>query len=240
LRDQQLLLILDSCEHVLEPAARIAQRLAQACASVRVLVTSREALEIDGELVYHVDPLALPPAGLRRVEPPRSLDELRESPAVRLFLDRANDADPHFFLAAAAKDPEAVAEICERLDGLPLTLELAAARVRDLTLREICGALDSRFSLLAHGRRTAQRRHRTLRAMLDWSYTLLSEGEQRVFRRLGVFAGSWTMDAAVAVCGEGPEVTRDGVATLVSKSLVSVVHGVAGPRRYRLLESLRA
>ena len=171
---------------------------------------------------------------------PRPLDELRASPAIQLFIDRASDADPHFFHVEASKDPEAVAEICERLDGLPLTLELAAARVRDLTLREICAALDSRFSLLAHGKRTAQRRHRTLRALLEWSYALLSETEQRVFRRLGGFAGSWTADAALAVSGEPPEVARDAVATLVSKSLVTVVHDAADQRRYRLLESLRA
>jgi predicted ATPase/DNA-binding XRE family transcriptional regulator len=240
LRQQHMLLVLDSCEHLLEPAALIAQRVAQTCPAVRVLMTSREALEIDGELVYHLDALALPPEGAARGETPRSLDELRQSPAVQMFLDRASDTDPQFFPTAAAQDPEAVAEICERLDGLPLTLELAAARVRDLTLREICAALDSRFSLLAHGKRTAQRRHRTLRALLEWSYALLSETEQRVFRRLGVFAGSWTVDAAVAVCDEPPETVRDAVATLVSKSLVTVVHDAANQRRYRLLESLRA
>jgi predicted ATPase/DNA-binding XRE family transcriptional regulator len=240
LRHQRILLVLDSCEHVLEPASLIAQRLVQSCPSVRVLVTSREALEIDGELVYRLDTLGLPPEGAARRDTPRPLDELRQSAAVQMFLDRASDTDPHFFQAAASQDPEAVAEICERLDGLPLTLELAAARVRDLTLREICAALDSRFSLLAHGKRTAQRRHRTLRALLEWSYALLSETEQRVFRRLGVFAGSWTVDAALAVCGEPPDVARDAVATLVSKSLVTVVHDAANQRRYRLLESLRA
>jgi predicted ATPase/DNA-binding XRE family transcriptional regulator len=240
LHHERLLLVLDNCEHVLETVARFAQRLAQSCPSVCVLVTSREALEIDGELVFHVEALAPPAERARDAEPARSLDELRESPAVRLFLDRGHDADPHFFLEAAAKDPEAIAEICHRLDGLPLTLELAAARVRDLTLGEICAALDSRFSLLAHGKRTAQRRHRTLRAMLEWSYALLTEDEQQVFRRLGAFAGSWTVDAAAAVCGEPPEVARDIVSTLVSKSLVTVVHGPRHARRYRLLESMRA
>jgi len=240
LREQRVLLVLDNCEHVLDWIAHIAQRIAQTCPSVRVLVTSREALDTDGELVYQVEPLALPPRGVSRDERVRPLDELRESPAVQLFLDRAADADPRFFLASAVSDPEAIAEICERLDGLPLTLELAAARVRDLTLREICGALDSRFSLLARGKRTAQHKHRTLRAMLEWSYTLLSEGEKRVFRRLGVFAGSWNVSAAVAVCGEAPEVVRDAVATLVSKSLVTVVHASQEPRHYRLLETLRA
>ena len=240
LRDQRLLVVLDSCEHVLEQAARIAQRLAQVCPSVSVLTTSREALEIDGELVYHIDALALPPPDARGEGPGRSLDDLRESPAVQLFLDRGEDADPHFFLAAATTDPYAVAEICRRLDGLPLALELAAARVRDLTLREICRALDERFSLLARGKRTAQLRHRTLRAMLDWSYELLSEADQRVFRCLGVFTGSWTVDAAVAVASEAPEDARERVAALVSKSLVTVLHGSEDSRRYRLLESMRA
>jgi predicted ATPase/DNA-binding XRE family transcriptional regulator len=237
LRDERLLLVLDGCEHVLEPAALVAQRLTQSCPAVRIVATSSEALEIDGELVYHVEALQLPHAA-RGTEHP-SLAELRTSAAVQLFLDRAHDADPHFFLAAAERYPEAVVEICERLDGLPLPLELAAARVRDLTLPEIRDALDSRFNLLARGKRTARQRHRTLRAMLDWSYGLLSEADQRIFRRLGVFTGSWTLDAALAVCGVEPEHTRHGVATLVSKSLATVVHGGGAERRYRLLESVR-
>jgi len=143
-RDERLLLVLDGCEHVLEPAARIALRLTQACPALRIVVTSSEALEIDGELVYHIEACKLPPEGHATAR--ASLDDLRTSAAVQLFLDRAHDADPHSFLAAAQRYPEAVAEICERLDGLPLPLELAAARVRDLTLPEIRDALDSRFS----------------------------------------------------------------------------------------------
>jgi len=240
LRDKRLLLVLDSCEHVVESSARLAERVTQACAFVRVIATSREALEIDGEVVYEVEPLALPARARSDRAGVRSLDELSASPAIELFLDRASDADPHFFQASAENDPEAVAQICERLDGLPLTLELAAARVRDLTLRDICAALDSRFELLVHGKRTAQPRHRTLRALLEWSYALLNENEQRIFRRLGVFAGSWTIDAAAAVCGDDAEVVRDAVALLVSKSLVTVVHSAQESRRFRLLESLRA
>ena len=239
LRDRHLLLVLDCCEHVLEAAARLATRILQECPSVRLLATSREPLEIDGELVYELEPLGLPQTS-GHTKHARTLDDLRASPAIQLFLDRAEDADPHFFRSAAESDPEAVAEICGRLDGLPLALELAAARVRDLTLREMCEALDKRFGLLAHGKRTAEPQHRTLRAMLEWSYGFLGENEQRVFRRLGAFAGTWTINAAAAVCGEPVDAVRDVVATLVTKSLVTVVHGEERPRRYRLLESLRA
>jgi predicted ATPase/DNA-binding XRE family transcriptional regulator len=240
LHDRHVLLVLDNCEHVLEAAAQIVHRLAQACPGLRVLVTSREPLEIEGELVYRVEPLGLPAENSVRERPPRSLAELRASPAVNLFLDRAHDADPHFFMTSAANDPEAIVTICQRLDGLPLTLELAAARVRDLTLAEICEGLDNRFGLLARGKRSAQPRHRTLRAMVEWSYALLSDDQQRIFRRLGAFAGNWTLEAAAAVSGEPAATVRDAVATLVSKSLVGIVHGHGGPQRYRLLESLRA
>jgi predicted ATPase/transcriptional regulator with XRE-family HTH domain len=240
MRDMRLLLILDNCEHLLESCAMVVQRLTSACDRARFLVTSREALNLDGELRYQIDPLPLP---VFDVEGSRqSLDHWRESPAVRLFLDRAEEADPRDFPAAAAGDPSIVARICAHLDGLPLALELAAARTQDLSLREIEDGLEARFALLGRGRRSAAPRHQTLRGMLDWSYSLLSERDQLLFRRLAIFAGPTTTQAAVAICtGDSLDAAaaRDGVATLVSKSLLVVERRKRDSARYRMLESTR-
>lgn len=235
LRNRRLLIVLDNCDHLLGACALIAGHLSEVCPDVTVLATSREALELDAELLYQVLPLALP---VKSVE---ELDELRRSPAVRLFLDRAEDADPHMFKAAAARNPAAVAQICIRLDGLPLALELAAARSRDLSLHEIVRGLDARFTLLTRGKRTALPHHQTLRALLDWSYDQLVPLEKRLFQRLGSFAGNWTIESAIAICGfdELAGVLREHVASLVSKSLVTVVHEDDAPARYQLLESIR-
>jgi predicted ATPase/DNA-binding XRE family transcriptional regulator len=243
LRDMRLLLILDNCDHLLESCAAVVQRLTSACDGVSVLATSREALDLDGELRYQIDPLPLLVAEIEG-SGAESLDRWRASPAVRLFLDRAEEADPRDFPAAAAGDPIAVARICARLDGLPLALELAAARTQDLSLREIEDGLEARFALLARGRRAAAPRHQTLRGMFDWSYALLTERDQSLFRRLAIFAGPWTAQAAVAICGDdgsGDEAAiRSGVASLVSKSLLVVERRERESARYRLLESTRA
>jgi len=243
LRDLRLLLIMDNCEHLLEACASVVRGLTSACDGVTVLATSREALDLDGEVRYQIDPLPLPALD---IDDPgaQSLDHWRASPAVRLFLDRAEEADPRGFPAAAAGDPSAVAHICAHLDGLPLALELAAARTQDLSLREIADGLDSRFALLVRGRRAAAPRHQTLRGMLDWSYGLLTEREQQLFRRLAVFAGTWTVQAAIAICADGEALdeaaVRDGVALLFSKSLLAVERREREPARYRMLESTRA
>ena len=241
--DLRLLLILDNCEHLIGSCANVAKRLTSAGDGVRILVTSREALDVDGELRYQIDPLPVPIFNAEEAGA-ESLEQWRASPAVRLFLDRAEEADPRDFPAAASDDVSAVARICTHLDGLPLALELAAARTQDLSLREIADGLDARFSLLVRGRRAAEPRHQTLRGLFDWSYALLGEREQRLFRRLAIFAGPWTSQAAVAICA-GPEPSdeaaiRDGIATLVSKSLLVVERRGREPARYRLLESTRA
>ncbi|WP_344864590.1 BTAD domain-containing putative transcriptional regulator, partial [Planomonospora alba] len=229
LADRSVLLVLDNCEHVVEAAARLADRLLSACPGVRVLATSREALGITGEALYPVPPLALPGPGA----PPE------QAAAVRLFLDRAAAVRPDFTAdfgtgggpGDAAAD--AVLRICRALDGLPLAIELAAARLRSLTAAEVAARLDDRFRLLSRGSRTAQPRHRTLHAVVGWSWDLLDETERTMARRLTVFAGGATLEAAERVCGVDD---TDGVlASLVDKSFVEVVGG-----RYRMLETIRA
>ncbi|WP_331445066.1 BTAD domain-containing putative transcriptional regulator [Streptomyces xanthochromogenes] len=211
-RRPDTLLVLDNCEHVIDAAARLAETLLIHCPRLRILATSREPLGVPGEAVRPVEPLA-------------------PAPAHRLFAERARTVRPDFDPDA---DAEAVVEICRRLDGLPLAIELAAARLRLLTPRQIADRLDDRFRLLTTGSRTVLPRQQTLRAVVDWSWDLLDEAERNVLRRASVFAGGWDLDAAQAVCG-GP----DELAALVEKSLV-----VAGPAadgsgmRYRMLETI--
>jgi predicted ATPase/DNA-binding winged helix-turn-helix (wHTH) protein len=234
LGSKQLLLVLDNCEHVVEAAARMAEALLRVNPAARVIATSREPLRADGEWVYPVPPLAVPAEGS-----PDGEDPLRYG-AVRLFVERALAAAPHF--SPDARVLAAIAGICRRLDGIPLAIELAAARVATLGIEGLAAGLDDRFRLLAGGHRTAMPRHQTLRAALDWSYELLTEPERVVLRRLAVFAGGFTLPAASTVVADdeiaASEVV-DGVANLVAKSLVTVERaGMAG--RWRLLETIRA
>src|ERR1700680_12744 len=233
LRSKQLMLVLDNCEHVIDAAAQMAEALLRANPAARVIATSRELLRVQGEWVYPVPPLAVPAEGS-----PEGEDPLRYG-AVRLFVERVRAATPHFSPDAGAGT--AIAGICPRLDGIPLAIELAAARVATLGIEGLAARLDDRFRLLAGGRRTALPRHQTLRATLDWSYELLSEPERVVLRRLAVFAGGFTLQAASAVAADdeitGPEVV-DRAATLVAKSLVTADAG--GQRvRYRLVDLTR-
>jgi non-specific serine/threonine protein kinase len=214
---RRVLLVLDNCEHLLAACAGLADALLRACPALHVLATSREALGIAGETVWAVPPLAVPPLptpadglgalpqtprpGDQRVTP----DDLVEHGAVRLFVDRAQAALPGFRLTE--QNALAVARVCRTLDGIPLALALAAARVRVLPVAQLLGRLEDRFRLLTGGSRTALARHQTLRAALDWSYDLLTEPEQTLFGRLSVFAGGWTLEAAEAVCG--PESPTD-------------------------------
>ncbi len=237
LSGSSLLLILDSCEHLLDACAAFVHTLLRRCAKVSVLATSREPLDIDGEFVYSVDPLPTSDFNDSASTNLRLADALRNSSAIRLFVDRAIDAAPQTFPASAENDAATIVRICRRLDGLPLALELAAARVRELSLRQISDGLDSRFELLGHGRRTAAPRHQTLRAMLDWSHALLKQDEKQLFRRLGIFAGSWRLDAALSICTDSDAA---GIAALVSKSLVSIDEYESDFVRYRLLDSSRA
>ncbi|MEU7528460.1 BTAD domain-containing putative transcriptional regulator [Saccharothrix sp. NPDC042600] len=215
LAGRDVLLVLDNCEHVVEDAAALAGALLVACPGLRVLATSREALGVTGETVRPVPPLP-------------AVDG--SSPAVALFADRAVAADPSFRLDAGTV-PLVVA-ICRALDGMPLAIELAAARVRSLPLAEVAARLDDRFRLLSRGNRAAAPRHRTLHAVVEWSWDLLSAEERVVARRLTVFADGATLESAAAVCGAGAD---DVLPMLVDKSLVEVSGG-----RYRMLDTIRA
>jgi predicted ATPase/DNA-binding winged helix-turn-helix (wHTH) protein len=234
LRSMQLMLVLDNCEHVVDAAARMAEALLRANPAAHVIATSREPLRVEGERVYPVQPLAVPAEG-----GPDGEDPLRYG-AVRLFVERARAAEPHF--APHPRLAATIAAICRRLDGIPLAIELAAARVATLGIEGVAARLDDRFRLLAGGHRTAMPRHQTLRATLDWSYELLTEPERVVLRRLAVFAGGFTLQAATAVAADdkiaAAEVV-DCIANLVPKSLVTADSG--GERvRFRLLETTRA
>jgi predicted ATPase/class 3 adenylate cyclase/DNA-binding CsgD family transcriptional regulator len=220
-RDRRLLLVLDNCEHLLEASAELVSDVLAGCSRVTILATSREPLMVPGEVNWQVPSLSL-------------ADE-----AVELFTDRARRARPDFTIKDS--NAETVTEICRRLDGMPLAIELAAARVRALSLDEIVGSLHDRFRLLTGGARTAVRRQQTLRASVDWSHALLTEPERILFRRLAVFMGGFDLDAAQAVAGT-TEVERfqvlDQLSLLVDKSLV-VAENNSGPTRYRLLETVR-
>ncbi|MFI7445678.1 AfsR/SARP family transcriptional regulator [Nonomuraea indica] len=221
LAERDLLLVLDNCEHVVGPAAELADLLLAACPGLRVLATSREALGITGERLLPVSPL-LP-------LPPPSAPNPLDYPAVRLFADRATAVRPDF--AVGKGNAAHVAAVCRALDGLPLAIELAAARLRTLTVAEVAARLDDRFRLLAKGSRTALPRHQTLRAVVAWSWDLLDEDEQVMARRLTVFADGATPGAAERVCGLPEEV----LFSLADKSLVEVSGG-----RYRMLETIKA
>jgi predicted ATPase len=250
-RDKALVVVLDNCEHLAAVCAGLVQRLLRAGPRLRVLATSREVLGVAGEAVWPVPPLAVPagPAGagldlelgleLGVGEVGLGPEVLVRFDAVRLFVDRAVAADPGFVLDGA--NGPVVAELCRRLDGLPLAIELAAARTRALPVAELAARLDDRFRLLAGGGRTSERRQQTLRATIDWSWELLEEGDRRLWRRLSVFSGGWTLAAAEVVgAGEGLEGAGvvEGLVRLVDRSLVVAVGGE--PARFGLLESLRA
>jgi predicted ATPase/class 3 adenylate cyclase len=233
LRAKTLLLVLDNCEHLVEACAQVSEALLQTCPKLRILITSREALGIVGETAYHVPSLNTPdPANLP------SIEELGKVDSIRLFVERAATAKPGFTLTQ--DNATFIAQICYRLDGIPLALELAAARVKVLTPEQIASRLDDRFRLLTGGSRTALPRQQTLRAMMDWSYSLLSDQEQRLFRRLAVFAGGWTLDAAEAICGEVSDEfdVLDLLARLVDKSLIFIDES-RGEIRYHRLETIR-
>jgi predicted ATPase len=235
IRPKRLLVILDNCEHLVVECARVAGVLLQGCPTARLLATSREPLDVPGEVIWRVPTLALPSP--ERLPPP---EELSGYAAVRLFVERAAAARPGF--AVTAGNALAVAQICYRLDGIPLAIELAAARVRVLAVQEINARLHDRFRLLTGGSRTGLPRQQTLRAAMDWSYDLLSDVERRVLERLSVFAGPFSLDAAEAVAaGDGvpPAAVLDILCRLVDRSLVNL-DDAGDEARYRLLETIRA
>jgi predicted ATPase/DNA-binding CsgD family transcriptional regulator len=232
----QVLLVLDNCEHLVAACATLVERILRACPGVRVLSTSRERLRHAGETAVSVQPLSVPPSGGRV-----GLDEITGSASVRLFVDRARACHPAF--SVTSENATAVAEVCRRLDGMPLAIELAAARLSVLSPRQIAERLaDDAFSLLVVGARTAVSRQQTLRSMVDWSHALLSEHERVLFRRLAVFAGGFTVEAAESVCSD-ETIPRgdvlDLLGRLVETALVTVDRTGSGDVRQRLLETLR-
>jgi predicted ATPase/class 3 adenylate cyclase len=234
LRAKHALLVLDNCEHVLDAVCALTEGILRDCAGVRIMATSREPLDVSGEQVIRVRSLSVPGASA-------AADEVLAAEAVQLFVARAASAENEFVLTS--ENAGSVAQICRRLDGIPLAIELAAARVASMRPAEIAELLDERFRLLTGGRRTAVERHQTLRAMVDWSYSLLNGSEQLVFDRLAVFPASFDAEAARAVTsGDGVEAwdVVDALAGLVQKSMVARVAVDDATARYELLETMRA
>ncbi|HKX17170.1 MAG TPA: LuxR C-terminal-related transcriptional regulator [bacterium] len=235
LRSKALLLVLDNCEHLLAACVELVVPLLRECPEVHILTTSREGLGIPGEVLRPVPSLSMP----ERTSHLRSTEDLLAYDAVRLFVERAAATAPGF--EVTSENAPAVAHVCQRLDGIPLAIELAAARVKVLAVRQIAARLDDRFRLLVGADRTAVPRHQTLRATMDWSYDLLPERERAVLRRLSVFPSGWGLDAAEAICsGNDLEASDilDLLTRLVDKSLV-VAETQDGEARYRLLETVR-
>jgi predicted ATPase/transcriptional regulator with XRE-family HTH domain len=233
LHHSELLLLLDNCEHLVEATARFAYALLQLCPHLRILATSREVLAVEGETVWRVPSLKLPPASA-------TLEQIGTAEAVRLFLERARAAQPDF--ALSKPNASAIALVCRRLEGIPLALELAAAHAPLLSVEQLSDRLDDALGLLTRGTRLAPARQRTVRATIDWSYRLLAESEQLLFDQLAVFAGGWTLEAAEAVAGVDGFEAGDVLhllARLVAASLVTVDSDSEGQVRYRLLEALR-
>jgi predicted ATPase/transcriptional regulator with XRE-family HTH domain len=240
LRGCRLLLVLDNCEHLVEACAALAEHLLRTCPTVQVLATSREALGVHGEHIVRVPPLHVPSGNA-------GLSEIWQEPSIQLFMERAAAASG---FTLTAQNARAVVEICRRLDGLPLAIELAAGRTSLLTAEEVATRLDDRFRLLTAGARTGPARHQTLRAVVTWSYELMGPARQRLFERLAVFAGGFDLEAACRVANaDGPDAraakagdaepeTFELLAGLVSQSLVTTEHD-GGETRYRLLETLR-
>ncbi|HEY1297130.1 MAG TPA: helix-turn-helix domain-containing protein, partial [Chloroflexota bacterium] len=216
LRQRRSLLLLDNCEHLLDACAQVANALLSACPEVRILVTSREALGVAGEVCRGVPSLPVPPLELLP-----TIETVANYAAVQLFVDRARAVHPTFDISEG--NAATIGQICRRLDGIPLALELAAARVRGLSVEQLASRLDQRFQLLTGGNRAALPRQQTLEAAIDWSYALLTESERKLFTRLAVFAVDWDLEAAEVVCA-GDGISRDQVVGLllhlIDKSLV--------------------
>ncbi len=234
LHEKKLLLVIDNCEHLVDACARMADRILHAAPDICILASSREALGIGGEVSYRVPSLGLPD-----IQHLPSVESLSQYEAVRLFIDRATSALPSF--TVTNENAPALAQVCFRLDGIPLALELAAAKIRVLSLEQIAKRLDDRFKLLTGGSRTALERHQTLRAAIDWSYNLLPSAEQILFRRLSVFSGGWTLEAAEWVC-KGDSVQSEDILNLleklINKSLV-IKEETENESRYHMLETIR-
>jgi predicted ATPase/class 3 adenylate cyclase len=234
LESKEMLFVLDNCEHLIEAAAKVTNAVLIAAPNLKILANSREFLGVKGELAWHVPSLSLPdPKKLPK------FDQLTQYEAVRLFIDRASLVVSHF--EVNKENAPAIAQICHRLDGIPLAIELAAARTRMLSAEQISSHLDNRFRLLTGGSRTALPRQQTLRAMIDWSYDLLPENEKLLLCRLSIFAGGWTLELAEQICADekiDSYVILDMLGRLVDKSLVEVDEKTTGTR-YHILETVR-
>jgi len=234
LHEKRMLLILDNCEHLVDACARMADRILHAAPDICILASSRETLGIGGEVTYRVPSLGLP--DLSHLPPIESLSQYE---AVKLFIDRATSAIPTF--AVTNDNAPALAQVCHHLDGIPLAIELAAAKIRVLSVEQIANRLDDRFRLLTSGSRTVLERHQTLRAAIDWSYNLLSPAEQVLFKRLSVFVGGWTLEAAESVCADEIVKNEDALGLLeqlINKSLV-IKEEEQNKSRYHMLETIR-
>jgi non-specific serine/threonine protein kinase len=234
LREKRFLLILDNCDQIVSACAELADKLLRACPDLQILATSREGLGIAGETTWRVPSLAIPSG-----QDLRSFEKVAASPSVRLFVDRAASVVPDFKLTP--KNAPAIVKVCQRLDGIPLALELAAARVKTISPDEIALRLGDRFRLLTGGSRTALPRHQTLRAAIDWSYHLLGGLEGVLFRRLSLFCGSFSLEAAESVCEDSELQSMDildCICRLVDKSLL-ILEQSEGSARYRMLETIR-
>ena len=231
--NKKLLIVLDNCEHLIEASAQLVDSLLSHSPSLKILASSREALGVKGEMAWHVPSLALPD-----IKHLPDVESLSQCEAIHLFMERATLAQPHFHLTK--DNASSVAQICSRLDGIPLAIELAAARVKALSVDQIAARLNDRFRLLTGGARTALPRQQTLRALIEWSYNLLSEQERILFACLAVFVGGWRLEAAEQVCveEEGGFDILDLLSHLVDKSLVNVEETKDG-LRYRMLETTR-
>jgi len=232
LRDQSVLLVLDNCEHLIDQCAELIDEVTRQCGGVQVLATSRQILDVAGEVMWRLPSMTLPPDSSDT-----PVGALGTYDAIRLFCERAARSRPGFALESS--NAMRIASICRRLDGIPLALELAAARVRTLGLDDIAKGLDDRFRLLTGGARTALPRQQTLAASVDWSHDLLDVDEQRLFAELSVFAGAFTLDAARQVASGSPAAITDGLAALIDRSLVSLDDGEVSTR-YRYLETVKA
>ena len=242
LQEREMLVLLDNCEHLITACLEVIAALLRACPAISILATSREALGVGGELLWRVPSLSVPPSSFEKPAQGGSesvTEQVRSYEAVQLFLTRAQAVRPDFHLTPT--NAAAIAQICQRLDGIPLAIELAAARVQVLSTEQIAARLADRFGLLTGGNRLALPRQQTLRATLDWSYGLLSKQEQMLLQRLAVFAGAFSLEAAEAVCSREDSGTLemlDGLTQLVNKSLV-VTEEQEEQARYRLLETVR-
>jgi predicted ATPase/class 3 adenylate cyclase len=235
LQFKHVLLVMDNCEHVVAECARLTDHLLRASPDIRILATSQTTLGVPGEVAYGVPPFALPDP-----RPAPSVEHLSQFEAVRLFVERARLNRPGF--AVTSDNAAAVAQVVHQLDGIPLAIELAAARAKVMSVQQISERLEDRFRLLSTGGRTAAPRHQTLKAAMDWSYDLLAEPERTLLRRLVVFAGGWTLEAAEAICAGGDVESSqvlDLLAGLVDRSLALVEEVSGGAIRYRLLETVR-